>query len=166
MKFGIIIAILVMGSIGTMAQEPAAESAGQTEDLTVITSDKLTFDYQKHYALFEANVVVVDPDMKILADKLTVLFDDKSKAQSIKAEGNVYIVQQDKKAKAAEANYDVASGKIVLTGKPQVTRGKDVLSGDTITFWRDQNKMLCEPRARLVIYPSDGGARETLLGEP
>ena len=155
---------LAIQSLSASAQEATTETPAQPEDLTVITSDRLTFDYQKHFALFETNVVVVDPQIKILSDKMTVLFDEKSKAQSIKAEGNVYIVQDDKKAKAANANYEVDTGKIVLTGSPQVTRGKDILTGDTITFWRDQNKMICEPRARLVIYPSEGGARD-LLGD-
>lgn len=134
-------------------------------DLTVITSDKLTFDYAQRFSLFEGNVVVVDPQMKLYADKMTVLFSVGNRISEIKAEGKVYIVQDDKRARADVAQYNVDQGIIVLTGKPQVTRGDDILTGDKITFWRNQNKMLVEPRARLVINPQDGQARQ-LMGDP
>ena len=134
-------------------QTPLTPAVSNEENLTVITSEKLTFDYAKHYALFEENVVVTDPQLKILSDKLTVIFDDNSKAKSVKAEGQVYLIQLDKKTKSDVADYDVASGEIVLTGHPQVTRGNDTLTGEKITFWRNENRMLCFPKARLVIHP-------------
>jgi hypothetical protein len=48
-----------------------------------------------------------------------------------------------------------------------VMRGKDLLVGDKITFWRDEQRMLVEtaagrtpspqqPGARLILYPEDG----------
>lgn len=143
---------------------PAAEVA--EEDLTVITSEKLTFDYKNQYALFEKDVVVVDPSMKLFADTMLVTFDENNKAQKIKAEGRVRILQEDKQASSKVAEYDVESGEIVLTGDPQVTRGRDTLTADVIKFWRDENRMECMPRARLVIYPDeDGGTRGSLFGE-
>jgi lipopolysaccharide export system protein LptA len=148
------------------AAEPKAP-APAGESLTVITSDRLTFDYRNRFALFEQNVVVVDAELRITADKMTVNFDEKNDVQLIQAEGRVVIVQEDKQARSAKAVYEVAQGTIVLTGSPEVTRGRDVLTGDTITFWRDENRMKVEPRARLVIHPGSGGARGTLmLGDP
>ena len=146
-------------------EEVQAPAAGATGDVTVITSDRLTFDYDKHFAVFERNVVVTDPDMQLAADKLTVQFDEGGKAQTIKADGRVTIQQADKTSHSAVATYDVATGKIVLAGKPQVTRGRDVLEGDVITFWRNENRMICQPQARLVIYPEKGGAKDQFLGE-
>ena len=141
----------------------AAAAAAPEEKLTVITSERLTFDYAKHFALFEENVVVTDPELKILADKMTVVFDDKNAAKSVKCEGNVYLVQQDKKAKADVAIYDVASGEIQLLGNPQVTRGQDVLTGNKITFWRNDNRMKVDGRATLNLAPDEKG-RSALSG--
>jgi lipopolysaccharide export system protein LptA len=155
--------LLCAGNAG--AQKAASKAAVDEDKLTVITSTRLTFDYKNQYALFEENVVVVDPEMKIFADKMTVRFGADNKVSSIKAEGKVHIMQEDKKARSDTADYDMVSGKIVLRGNPQVTRGRDILTGDTITYWRDDNKMICEPRARLVIYP-EGGARDSLMGDP
>jgi lipopolysaccharide export system protein LptA len=143
----------------------AQTEAGAAADLTVITSDKLTFDYAQRFALFDGNVVVVDPQMKLYADKMTVVFSASNRISEIKAEGKVYIVQDDKRARSEVAQYNVDQGIIVMTGKPQVTRGEDILTGDKITFWRNENKMLVEPRARLVINPQDGQARQ-LMGDP
>jgi lipopolysaccharide transport protein LptA len=128
-------------------------------------AEKLTFDYKKQYALFENNVLVTDPEMQLAADRLTVLFDNKGKAQSIKAEGRVTIRQTDKTAQAGLATYDFETGKIVLAIKPRVTRGRDMLEGEIITFWRDQNRMICQSQARLVIYPEKGGVKDQFFGE-
>ena len=145
----------------------AGEAAGgsSVEPVTVVTSEKLTFDYKKQYALFENNVVVTDPEMQLAADRLTVFFDAKGKAKSIKAEGRVTIQQADKTAQSGLATYDFESGKIVLAVKPRVTRGRDTLEGELITFWRDQNRLICQPQARLVIYPEKGGVKDQFFGD-
>jgi lipopolysaccharide export system protein LptA len=153
--------VVLSGGVG-MAQDLESDLP---EDVTVITSEKLTFDYRQRYALFERNVLVVDPSMRLQSDQLTVNFDASNKVKEIVAEGNVYIQQEDKIALSGKATYDVDSGKILLTENPRVRRGKDVLQGERITFFRDENKMICEPRARLVIFPEKGGARTQLLGE-
>jgi lipopolysaccharide export system protein LptA len=162
-----LIILLVLGAALAGTTRALAENAPLADagKLTVITSDKLTFDYTHHFALFDGNVVVVDPQMKLYADKMTVLFSVSNKVSEIKAEGKVFIVQEDKQARSEVAQYNVDQGIIVLTGKPQVTRGQDILTGDKITFWRDQNKMLVDARARLVINPKEGQASE-LMGDP
>ena len=134
-------------------------------DVTVITSDRLTFDYDNQFALFEGNVVVTDPEMKLTANKMNVTFNDKSEVEAIDATGDVRIQQEDKVANAGEARYDVKTGQIVLKDNPRVRRGNDLLQGDVITFWRDENKMICEPRARLVIFPDKDNSRDKLFGE-
>lgn len=128
-------------------------------DATVITADKLTFDYLQKFALFENNVLVNDPRLQLSANRLTVIFTEDGGAQTIKAEGKVLLTQGDKKARADVATYDVASGRIVLAGgPPQVMQGRNILEGEVITFWRDQQRVECKPRARLVVYSEDFGS--------
>ena len=62
----ILLALTVAGS--AWAQQTT--EAGQT----TITSKRLTFDYKRSIAIFEEDVVVVDPQLRIEADNLTVLF--------------------------------------------------------------------------------------------
>lgn len=141
---------------------PAAAGAEEEEQLTVISSDRLTFDYKRKYALFENNVVVTDPQLKLLAVKMTVTFDDQSKVKSIRAEGDVVMIMEDKKSRSDTATYDVYSGEIVLEGSPQVTRGKDVLTGKRITFWRDSNRVKVEGGSTLFLH-QDGKGGEGIL---
>ena len=144
----------------------AAWVSAQSEEesgVTVITSDRLTFDYNKQFALFEGHVVVTDPEMNLKADTMTVRFTEGNEVETIDAEGHVQITQLDKVAESGKATYDVSTGKITLVDQPTVRRGKDLLEGEKIIFWRDENKMICEPRARLVIFPSEGGTRDQLM---
>ncbi len=150
---------------GLFAFDAYAEEFELTDNVTEITSVRLTFDQDRKFALFEEDVVVTDPSMKLTSDKLTVYFDDDNQARHIEAEGNVVIEQEETTAWAGKATYDVVSGEVFLEDGPRIRRGNDILEGETITFWRDDNRMICEPRARLVIYPDAGGARDRLFGE-
>ena len=156
------LALACARALAAAEKAPADKGPGE-EPLTVITSERLTFDYKEHFALFEENVVVTDPEIKILADKMTIVFDDKNAAKSVKAEGHVILVQLDKKAESDTAIYDVVTGEIQLLGNPRVTRGKDVLTGDTINFWRNENRMKVNKRAKLVLGP-DGSRKSPLSG--
>ncbi|MBU1694377.1 MAG: hypothetical protein KKC51_10495 [Verrucomicrobia bacterium] len=158
--------LAVFGLARTAAPAVAAgAAAAEEEPVTVITSDRLTFDSNQRVALFEHNVLVTDAKMQLAADKLTVQFDDKGQAKTIKAEGRVTITQLDRTAQSEQALYDVPTGKIVLTGKPRVTRGRDVLEGEIITYWRNEDRMICQPGARLLIYPEKGGLQDQFRGE-
>ncbi len=138
----------------------------RAEELTVITSAKLTVDYNKRFALFEGDVLVVDPRMKIYADQMTVQFNEQNKADKVVAKGRVIIVQEDKRARAAEAEYHVASGEINLKGNPMVMKGKNIFTADLMQFWRDEERLVGHPQARLVIYPEGDMSADALFGEP
>ena len=161
--------LLAMGLVGFSAVEAKDDIPEEfSEEVTVITSEQLIFDYQNSYAIFEENVVVIDAELKLTADKLTVRFGEDGEVNFIEAKGQVFIQQEDRTARSELATYEVDTGKITLTQNPQVMRGRDLLQGETIIFWRDQNKMICKPKARLIIFPkgddSNGSSRK-LFGE-
>lgn len=149
----------------TLADELDADFTIDPELATVITSERLTFDQSEQYALFEENVIVRDPGLRMRADRLTVFFDEANQAERIEAVGRVIIQREETTAWAGKASYDVESGRIFMEDQPRIRRGRDVLEGDTITFWRDTNKMICEPRARLVLFPEGEGPRGLFIGD-
>lgn len=161
----LVTAMLCLGPAGAATAAEPVDEFDTSDGATVITSERLTYDQQKGYALFEKDVVVVDPGLRLKADRLTVRFNESNDAEFIEAEGRVVIEQEDTTAWAGKATYEVSTGKIFLEESPRIKRGRDTLEGDTITFWRDDNKMICEPQARLVLYPEKGGARDSLFGE-
>ena len=151
---------LLAAAAGARAERP--EDAAPEEPQTVITSERLTYDADRRYALFEQDVTVTDPALRLTADRLTVRFNEQNAVVSIEAVGNVAIEQPDRRAWAERAEYDVATGRILLEGEPRVMQGRDLLSGERITFWRDQQRLVCEPRARLVLHPERGGMQGIL----
>ncbi len=164
-KVAIALVACVLWVTGGYAQPVDDEFTMDEQEATVITSTRLTYDEQKRYALFEENVVVTDPSLKLTADRLIVHFSEDDRVRHIEAVGNVYIEQENTKAWAGRAMYDVISGKIFMEKNPRIQRDRNILAGDTITFWRDTEKMVCEPSARLVLFPEEGGPREKLWGE-
>ncbi len=154
--------VLWAGLPAFAAMEDDGRSLEASPDATVVTAEKLTFDYIKKFALFENNVLVNDPRLQLSANRLTIVFTEDGGAQTIKAEGKVLLTQGDKKARAEVATYDVAAGKIVLAGgPPQVMQGRNILEGEVITFWRDEQRVECKPKARLVVYSEDFGDAES-----
>lgn len=164
MKKVFVIGLLGVLLAGAAARAAETKKADGVEEVTVITADKLTADYKQHFALFEGNVVVTDPQLQLTSEKLNVTFDANNKVKALRADGKVNIRQTDKVARADVATYDLETGKIVLSGKPRVMRGKDVLEGEVITMFRNESRILVYPRARLVVYPEKGGAHDQFFG--
>lgn len=158
--------VCVGAAAGTAApaQTNAFPSEAETNN-TVITSTRLNYDQQKHTAVFEENVVVTDPQIRINSDRLTVRFTAENQLETIESEGNVVIRTRDIISVSEKAVYDIKEAKVILSGNPRVKQGKDKLSAETITFWRNTKRILCEPNARLEIDSGQDIGRESLKGK-
>jgi len=124
---------------------------------TVITSKRMSYDYTRAIAVFEEDVVVVDPQMKILSDRMNVIFDKNNTVKSVTAIGNVRIAQAEKRATCNQAVYITLTGEIIMTGDPKLYRGRDSLAGTKITFWTNEDRVTCE-KPHLVIFPEGDNA--------
>ncbi|MFC1461067.1 lipopolysaccharide transport periplasmic protein LptA [Verrucomicrobiota bacterium] len=157
----VLVLLLWVGDLAAADDKPSVVPVNEDTNCTVITSRRLSYDSQGRIAVFEGDVVVIDPEMNIEADRLTVVFAEDNKVSTIEAVGNVVIKQEDKTGFGKKAFYYVKEGKIVLTGNPRVQRKSDELKGTTITFFRDSGRMVCEPNAVLKLYSTpevkDGG---------
>ncbi len=154
-------AVWLAGSV--RAAEPVADATAEAPKQTEITAAHLSFDYEKMQAFFEERVVVLDPSMKLESDKLWVLMDQKSQQISTaKAVGNVKITEKDRVATGDQAEYNAREGKLVLTGNAMVQRGKEVLRGTKITFWRGDNRIECE-RPMMILFPEKGQSLQGMI---
>ena len=142
----------------------AAPAPAKPEQVTVITSKRLVMDHAKGMAVFDENVVVLDRDMKMLSDRLTVNFDENDDIDHILAEGKVYIEQDNTVARSNKADYDVKTGLITLTEDPLITRGRDVIKGTVIRFWRDQDRMVVE-NVQMNIHSKKGDRKSLPPGK-
>lgn len=137
---------LVVVSAHVWAEDETAGGA------TVITANRLSFDYERYSAVFEENVVVSDPQIRMESDKLNVLFDGEDNVKSVTAMGNVRLRYEDKTGSCGRAVYLANKGQIVLAESAVLRRGRDAVMGEKITVWIGEDRMLCEP-GRLVIFP-------------
>lgn len=120
---------------------PALESTNKPP--TIIKSDSLEADLFKRRATFSGNVQVTDATFRMTAMTIEVEFNDKANGvERIVAKGRVRIDQADKSAVADEATYFVAEARIELTGSPKAFQGNNELTGQKITFFRNENKLV------------------------
>jgi len=138
------------------AKAEAAPSKTEKPQTTITCKGHLDMSYGKNMAIFNDDVVVNDPRMKMKADKMKVFFESESRAiQKVIATGHVRFKKEDKSAKSRKAVYTAKDGKVVLTGKPMVKKGDSIMTGEMITFFRDDSRMLIEPTAKLIFYTED-----------
>lgn len=150
---------LILGVLALAANASAQEAFATNR--TVVTSDRLEFDYRQSYAIFEGNVLVEDSRIRIRCEKLTVIFEQGNNMRSVTATGNVRIWQGDRKATCRRAVFRSAANEVTLTGDATVTRGNDFLAGNIITFWTDSERLVSEP-GYLQIVPRGTNAPAAL----
>lgn len=120
-----------------------------------IKSDGLEWDYKGHVVTFRGNVIANQEDVTLYSDRMVIYYDETtSEVTQIVAEGAVRIVQLDRRATGEKAVFHNAEKKIVLTGRPVIRQGKNVVIGEKITILIDQDWVEVE-RADVTISPQE-----------
>jgi lipopolysaccharide transport protein LptA len=152
--------LLALGAGAPAAAGAPAKAKPKPKGETVITSNRLEYDYQEAVVLFEENVKVQDPQFTMTADRVLVFLEGTNDVRQVRALGNVILVSEGRSARCAQAVYTRADGKIVMTGDAVLQRAKDQIWGKEIVIWVDDQRMECRP-ARMVLQPQtvqgDGG---------
>ena len=138
---------------------------GKSKEPVNIAADKLDFDQKKHVAVFTGNVIVQQAKTTLEADTLRVLFAP-GKTQDLKeiiATGKQVVVKMEqKKALCRKMHYFAVDRKIVLTGKPSLDDGKNIISGEAITFFIDEERSVVKSgqqrRVKTTIFPGQRGS--------
>jgi lipopolysaccharide export system protein LptA len=136
----------------------SAMAADTATNATVITSrGPLTIDYKRSMAIFEDEVVVVDPQVRITCDRLTVMIDKQSEIKSVTATGNVRISSLDRQGTCRRAIYRARQGDVMLVGDARLTWNNGSLAGQEITFWIADERVECKP-GHLKVWKAEGGS--------
>jgi len=123
-----------------------------------ITADSLNADSAAESVTFEGNVVAIQADVTLHADRLFAEYSRGQKAiEKITAEGNVRVVQEGKEARAAHAVFYNLEQRIVLSGGADLKQGENTLKGDTVTIYLRENRSVVKSgeggRVRAVLHP-------------
>lgn len=149
--------IALMLSAGpAMAQNIAF--GGMSADVSApveVSADNLSVSQSDGSAVFIGNVVIGQGEMRLAADRVTVIYaaGGQDRIKSLKAEGQVTLVNGPDAAEAAQADYDVESGIVLLTGDVVLTQGPNVLTGQKVRVDLGAGTAQAEGRVRSVLQP-------------
>lgn len=157
--------VLVLVSVIPVVSVPAAASSVQKDRSNLpitIKSNELSADNKGKTAIFTGKVVAKQGDITIFADRLTINYGEKKgDVEKIEADGNVRIIQENRTGIAAHAVYESKAGRMTLTGNPKVMQGTDTLSGESITYFIDEDRSVItgssKKRVEATILPPRKG---------
>jgi len=139
---------------------PAASPApgGKSGQPIEINADQLEVRQQDNIAVFTGNVIAIQGDTKLKSDVMTVHYRKKEGAaassssgggafapgqnsvERIDVDGNVVIITPTETATGDHGIYQVDARQVKLTDHVVLTRGKNVLKGDTLVHDLDTGK--------------------------
>lgn len=169
----VILFILLLSVISVQAQEKkgTAKSGGMaiktergfgftTSRAPIdIASDTVEADQKQNKVTFKGNVVAKQEDVTLFANTLVMIYDPETKKlKEIIASGNVKVVQLDRRATGQKATFDQDQNKVVLDGDAVVREGTNVVRGERITFYVEEE--------RSVVEPAKGGRVNTSITPP
>ncbi len=156
--------VFVLSAMSGLPSSPAAEQRAkrgfgfelrESSQPIRIKSDGLEWDYKGHVVTFKGNVIANQEDVTLYSDRLVVYYNEAtSELTQIVAEGAVRIVQLDRRATGEKAVFSNAERKIVLTGNPVIRQGKNVVIGDMITIFIDEDRVNVD-KADVTISPEE-----------
>ena len=163
MKFiNIIAVILISFSLSTLclaAEEKKSADVKGVKAPIDITSDSLVATSEK--IVFIGNVHAVYGEMTVDADKIELTYDPESEKEdkkdnikSMVAKGNVRLVEKQRKAWADKMVYKGKTGMITLTGNPKIKQGDNIIAGDLIKMFVNDERVLIEGSVKAVINPA------------
>ena len=108
--------------------------------------------------VFKGNVIAKQVDLYLFSDMLTAYMNEETnEIERAKAEGNVKIVKLDRTATCKEAFFYNDKGEIILKGDVVVFSAKDKVSGDTVTYYINEDRVYVQgekdKRAKAIISP-------------
>ena len=149
----------VLAVPGGIAEEKKAVRLGEMGRQPIeITADRLNADSASESVTFEGNVVAIQADVTLHADRLFAEYSrEERNIEKITAEGNIRVIQGGKEARAARAIFYNLEQRIVLTGGADLTQGENTLQGDTVTIYLRENRSVVTGgkggRVRAVLHP-------------
>lgn len=127
-------AALAFGAAPVGAQEAQVAFGGATADPSLpveVTSETLKVNQEDGSAEFLGNVVVVQGQMRLSADRVLVIYnEDRSGIERLEASDNVLLVNPPDAAEGDWAEYTIDSGVVVMTGNVLLSQGPSTISGD------------------------------------
>lgn len=110
-----------------------------------ITSDMVEGDQKQNRVAFKGNVVAKQEGATLYANIVVILYDmEMKKMKEIVATGNVRIVQQDRRATGQKVTFYQDENKIVLEGEAVIREGDNIVRGERVVYLIDEERSYVE----------------------
>ena len=139
--------LLLVGGFWTGPAGAEIETGKSSEAPIHITSDRLESRFDEQTVTFIGQVVARQEDVVIYSAKLVLHYGEQGgQIEEAIASGDVRIVQGERVATGQRGVFYNDERKIVLTGSPKVFRGDDVVEGDEVTVFLDEERSIVSSR--------------------
>lgn len=150
---------LAWSALAQTAEVDLGVSGHDTSLPVEVTANSLSVDQGEGTTVFEGDVLVIQGDMRLSARTLRVEYRtgdaarESGRIKRLLAQGNVTIVAGEEAAEAAEAVYEVDTGRITMSGDVLITQGPNALSGERLVLDLAAGTGAMEGRVRTVLQP-------------
>jgi len=123
-----------------------------------VTAQKLEVLQLERQSIFTGDVVAVQGEMTLYADKLIIyLQETEQQIDRLEAIGGVKFVQLDRVATADRAVFQQVEEVLILTGNAVVIQGGNSVSGDEVTLFIKEDRTVVKGsktnRVKAIIIP-------------
>lgn len=161
--------LITLAAVSALAA-PAMAQISSDGGPIYINSERTESLEREHKVLLAGNVDIQQGDARLRADTVTMIFASRGEGaaaeagvggsfgqiQTMLAEGNVFYVTPEMKAKGDNGVYDAATDTITITGNVALMRDRDVAEGQTLKLEVGNRRTTLDGgsgRTRMVIEP-------------
>jgi len=121
-----------------------------------VSADSLSIDQDTSTAIFDGNVIIGQGDLRITAGQVEVIYgEDTSQIARLLASNGVTFVTKTEAAEAQQADYDITTGLLVLTGEVLLTQGASAISAGRMVINVTDGTALMDGRVRTILQQGD-----------
>ena len=121
-----------------------------------VTADSLDVNQADGSAEFTGDVLVIQGEMRMTADRIYVIYDrDAGRIARLEATGGVVLVNGPDAAQSDRADYTIDSGVIVMTGNVLLTQGPGTLSSERMTVNLTTGTAQMAGRVKTILTPAE-----------
>ncbi|KCZ52312.1 LptA/OstA family protein [Hyphomonas pacifica] len=165
--------VLVALSALTALTMPAAAQISSQGGPIYLNSERTESLERERKVLLIGNVDIQQGDARLRADTVTLIFAERAagqetsagglgggfgQIQTMLAEGNVFYITPEMKAKGDRGSYDASRDTITMTGNIALMRERDVAEGEVLTVEVGKRRTTLDGgngRTRMVIDPEN-----------
>jgi len=115
-----------------------------------ITGEANSLEFLKDKLIYKGNVILHRDDAILKADEVIILLDEENKPYKLIAKGNVKFKENDRKARADFAEYDLRKEVIHLKGNARIEENGKVVEADEIIIYKKEKRLIAKGKEKRV----------------